>query len=46
MCYNSNTNDMFQKYVKSIRLKPLGWLPGTNDPFQKYVKSIRLKPKN
>ena len=34
----------FQKYVKSIRLRPFKniYMPG--DKFQKYVKSIRLRP--
>ena len=35
---------MFQKYVKSIRLRPKGGKLATTAEFQKYVKSIRLRP--
>ena len=34
----------FQKYVKSIRLRPGSKVVNTNTGFQKYVKSIRLRP--
>ena len=35
----------FQKYVKSIRLRPLRPHKSTLTMFQKYVKSIRLRPR-
>ena len=35
---------MFQKYVKSIRLRPGEKLGSRIYLFQKYVKSIRLRP--
>ena len=35
---------MFQKYVKSIRLRPLFARKYGVPVFQKYVKSIRLRP--
>ena len=34
----------FQKYVKSIRLRPIRKELKLEDQFQKYVKSIRLRP--
>ena len=37
--------DAFQKYVKSIRLRPWGTVRRHVSRFQKYVKSIRLRPK-
>ena len=36
---------MFQKYVKSIRLRPPVPEVKPESTFQKYVKSIRLRPK-
>ena len=36
----------FQKYVKSIRLRPLPVELSEDEQFQKYVKSIRLRPFN
>ena len=35
---------LFQKYVKSIRLRPLVNILCAFSEFQKYVKSIRLRP--
>ena len=35
---------MFQKYVKSIRLRPPTETRRNGVAFQKYVKSIRLRP--
>ena len=35
----------FQKYVKSIRLRPVQAIWSAVWKFQKYVKSIRLRPK-
>ena len=35
----------FQKYVKSIRLRPDIDLTGITDKFQKYVKLIGSRPK-
>ena len=35
---------MFQKYVKSIRLRPNSVFKFSISMFQKYVKSIRLRP--
>ena len=37
-------NIKFQKYVKSIRLRPSARTFNVSAPFQKYVKSIRLRP--
>ena len=37
---------MFQKDVKSIRLRPLERYSLTEIAFQKDVKSIRLRPEN
>ena len=35
---------VFQKYVKSIRLRPIPTTKLMSSMFQKYVKSIRLRP--
>ena len=40
----TNINNLFQKYVKSIRLRPIKPSIAANLLFQKYVKSIRLRP--
>ena len=40
----SQLNALFQKYVKSIRLRPHDMFVHEVRMFQKYVKSIRLRP--
>ena len=40
----SQLNALFQKYVKSIRLRPNYGTFDLTRMFQKYVKSIRLRP--